>query len=232
MSASPVPKARYNGLTAAEPTLPSRAYFGAEEFERDLAAIWQRNWIHVCRSAELAAPLSLQDLSPRHAGGADRARRARRAARLPQHLPASRLAALRGERRPAEGAADHLPLPRLVLFAARRAGARAVEIAAGRFRQGRLPALSGGAVGMARLCLRQSRRRAGSTPASSFDPASGDLGNWPLEGLVAGHRFTQGDELQLEDFLGKLQRVPALPGRAQASVAAGADLRPRPDGAP
>ena len=29
------------------------------------------------------------------------------------------------------------------------------------------------------------------TPASSFDPASGDLGNWPLEELVSGHRFTK-----------------------------------------
>ena len=38
--------------------MPSRAYFGHAEFERDLAAIWQRNWIHVCRSGELAAPLS------------------------------------------------------------------------------------------------------------------------------------------------------------------------------
>ena len=58
MSASPAPTPRYNGLAAAQPTLPSRAYFGQDEFERDLAAIWQRNWIHVCRSSELAAPLS------------------------------------------------------------------------------------------------------------------------------------------------------------------------------
>ena len=58
MSASPAPTPRYNGLAAAQPTLPSRAYFGQAEFERDLKAIWQRNWIHVCRSSELAAPLA------------------------------------------------------------------------------------------------------------------------------------------------------------------------------
>ena len=63
MSANPVPKPRYNGLAAVEPTLPSRAYFGQREFERDLAAIWQRNWIHVCRSSDLAAAALLAHLS-------------------------------------------------------------------------------------------------------------------------------------------------------------------------
>src|SRR4051794_35210749 len=60
MSADPVSKPHYNGLPRAEPTLPSRAYFGAEAFERDLAAIWQRNWIHVCRAREPSEPLSFR----------------------------------------------------------------------------------------------------------------------------------------------------------------------------
>ena len=42
----------------------------------------------------------------------------------------------------------------------------------------------------------------------------------------------QGDELQLEDFLGEFQRVPALPRRTQAPFPSCADLRPRSDGAP
>src|SRR6188768_3909489 len=60
MTLIPAPEPRYNGLLQAEPTLPSRAYFGAEAFEHDMAAIWQRNWIHVCRSSELAEPLSFR----------------------------------------------------------------------------------------------------------------------------------------------------------------------------
>jgi phenylpropionate dioxygenase-like ring-hydroxylating dioxygenase large terminal subunit len=31
----------------------------------------------------------------------------------------------------------------------------------------------------------------GTTPAATFDPASGDLSNWPLEALVSGHRFSK-----------------------------------------
>ena len=124
----------------------------------------------------------LPHLPARHARGADRARRARRAARLPQHLPPSRLAALRASARAAEGAADHLPLPFLVLFAARRPGAGALEGAAGRLRPGRT-------IRSTRWRCRNGAASSSSTstplptrtPATSFDPASADLGNWPLE---------------------------------------------------
>ena len=111
-------------------------------------------------SSELAEPLSFSDLRLGTQEVLIVRDETRRAQRLPQHLPASRLAALQPAAGAAEGAADHLPLPCMVLFAARRAGAGALQDAAGRFRQEGLSALSGGACGMARLRLRQSRRRA------------------------------------------------------------------------
>ncbi|CAG1012055.1 MAG: aromatic ring-hydroxylating dioxygenase subunit alpha [Rhizobiaceae bacterium] len=50
----------YNGLRRAEPTLPSTAYYDPDAFRRDLTTIWQRNWVLVCRSADLAEPLSFR----------------------------------------------------------------------------------------------------------------------------------------------------------------------------
>ena len=50
----------YNGLLQPEPTLPSDSYFSTAAFETDLAKIWQRNWIYVCRATELAEPLSFR----------------------------------------------------------------------------------------------------------------------------------------------------------------------------
>ena len=232
MQPDPGERDPYNGLTQAEPTLPSSAYWDADAYQRDLDAIWYRRLAAGLPRGRPRPAAGLPDIPHRHAGNRRAARRHRRAARLPQHLPASRLAALPGERGPAEGAADHLPLPCLVLFAARRSRARAVEIAAGRFRQGRSSALP------------RWRCRCGAASSSSIlqEDAAGSARNIlrsrirrprQLAAGNAGHRpcAAQGDELQLEDLLGKLQRVPALPGRPQGSVAAGADLWPRPDGA-
>lgn len=46
----------YNGLDKAEETLASRYYFDAAHHERELAAIWYRNWVYLCRAAALEAP--------------------------------------------------------------------------------------------------------------------------------------------------------------------------------
>lgn len=46
----------YNGLEKAEPTLPSKSYWDADEFQRDLDAIWYRSWLSVCREADIAQP--------------------------------------------------------------------------------------------------------------------------------------------------------------------------------
>ena len=48
----------YNGLTRAEPTLPSSAYWDADTYQRDLDAIWYKDWLLVCREADLAQPLA------------------------------------------------------------------------------------------------------------------------------------------------------------------------------
>ena len=191
MSASPAPQARYNGLTAAQPTLPSRAYFGTEEFERDLAAIWQRSWIHVCRSSELAAPLSYKTyrlgtqevLIVRDELGALRAfhntcrhrgsqlcagAEGRLKARLitcPYHAWSY---SLRGElvRVPSKTLPEGFDRRDYPLY----------PVALAEWR------------GFVFVNLDAAPE---ATPASSFDPASDDLGNWPLEGLVRGHRYTR-----------------------------------------
>lgn len=48
---------RYNGLREAADTLPASAYFEPETFRREMEAIWYRDWIMVCRAADIAHPL-------------------------------------------------------------------------------------------------------------------------------------------------------------------------------
>lgn len=43
-------------LSHLEPSLPSRSYFDPEQYQRELDAIWFRNWLCVGRSEELAEP--------------------------------------------------------------------------------------------------------------------------------------------------------------------------------
>jgi phenylpropionate dioxygenase-like ring-hydroxylating dioxygenase large terminal subunit len=45
----------YTGLSAVVPTLPAAYYFDAAHYQLELARIWYRNWLYVCRSSELAA---------------------------------------------------------------------------------------------------------------------------------------------------------------------------------
>ncbi|TIX37803.1 MAG: aromatic ring-hydroxylating dioxygenase subunit alpha, partial [Mesorhizobium sp.] len=47
MQPSPNERGPYNGLTRAEPTLPSSAYWDIAAYQRDLEAIWYRNWLLV-----------------------------------------------------------------------------------------------------------------------------------------------------------------------------------------
>jgi Rieske 2Fe-2S family protein len=58
MTTEPATGSPYNGLLSTEPTLPSAAYWDAANFERDLESIWYRNWIMVCREADLSQPLA------------------------------------------------------------------------------------------------------------------------------------------------------------------------------
>ena len=148
----------YHGLRQAERTLPTSAYLDAGGISARPRGDLVPALDHGLPRGRHRRAAGLQGLHHRHAGSAGRARRDRRPARLPQHLPPSRLAALPGGERPAEGAAPDLPLSFMVLFAARRPRSRAIEDAAGRFSEIRLSALFGRAVGVARLRLRQSRR--------------------------------------------------------------------------
>ena len=47
---------RFNGLATAQPTLPAAWYYDSAQFDREMRAIWHRNWIYLCRSASLAEP--------------------------------------------------------------------------------------------------------------------------------------------------------------------------------
>jgi len=48
----------HNALQRAEPTLPADWYFDPEIHRREIETVWRRNWLYVCRSSELADPLS------------------------------------------------------------------------------------------------------------------------------------------------------------------------------
>jgi Rieske 2Fe-2S family protein len=52
----------YAGLTTPIDTLPSAYYFDPAHYQRELTQIWQRNWIYVCRSSDVAAPRSFRTL--------------------------------------------------------------------------------------------------------------------------------------------------------------------------
>ncbi len=43
----------YLGLTKSVAALPASDYFDAVHYQRELAQIWYRNWLYVCRSSEI-----------------------------------------------------------------------------------------------------------------------------------------------------------------------------------
>ena len=60
MDNRPVLESGFNGLTLAQPSLPSSWYQDPAHHERELANIWGRNWIYLCRAETLEAPLSFR----------------------------------------------------------------------------------------------------------------------------------------------------------------------------
>jgi len=54
------PPNQYNGLTGMAEGLPSEAYFDPRRYDQELRRIWQRNWIYVSRSTEVAKPRSFR----------------------------------------------------------------------------------------------------------------------------------------------------------------------------
>ena len=59
MSAT-TPAQGYLGLIDHTPGLPAAAYYDPDRFQLELARIWYRTWIYVCRSSELAKPRSFR----------------------------------------------------------------------------------------------------------------------------------------------------------------------------
>lgn len=177
----------YNGLAAAEATLPSSSYWEAGAYQRDLDAIWYRSWLFACRESDLAEPLAFRTVrigtqeiillrdetgmlrafhnTCRHRGSQlcqeSAGRLKARLLTCPYHAWSY---SLRGDlvRVPSKSLPDGFdkadhPLYRVALSTWR---------------------------GFVFVNLAENPE---GTAPSSFDPASGDLGNWPLEGLVSGH---------------------------------------------
>jgi len=179
----------YNGLRRAEPTLPSTAYHDPEAYRRDIEAIWYRNWVLVCRSAEIAEPLSFRTVriggqeivvvrdetgtlrafhnTCRHRGAQlCRESEGRLKARLitcPYHAWSY---SLRGDlvRVPSKTLPEGFDRSDYPLY----------SVALEEWR------------GFVFVNLAETP---GAPLAESFDRESGDLSNWPLENLVAGHVF-------------------------------------------
>jgi Rieske 2Fe-2S family protein len=179
----------YNGLRRAEPTLPSAAYRDPQEYRRDLKTIWQRSWVLVCRAAELAEPLSFRTArigdqeivvvrdetgtlrafhnTCRHRGAQlCRESEGRLKARLitcPYHAWSY---SLRGElvRVPSKTLPEGFDRKDFPLY----------PVALEEWR------------GFVFVNLVETPD---APLAQSFDRESGDLSNWPLESLVAGHVF-------------------------------------------
>lgn len=53
----------YNALDEAVPTLPAAWYYDPYHYQIDLNAIWQRNWVYVCRADALEEPGAYQTLT-------------------------------------------------------------------------------------------------------------------------------------------------------------------------
>jgi Rieske 2Fe-2S family protein len=187
MQPNPGERDPYNGLTRAEPTLPSSAYWDANAYQRDLDAIWYKNWLLVCREADLAQPLAfrtfrvgMQEIvvlrddtgelrafhnTCRHRGSQlcqeSEGRLKARLITCPYHAWSY---SLRGDlvRVPSKSLPEGFdkadhPLYRVPLSVWR--GFVFVNLA----------------------------EDADGSAQTSFDPASGNLANWPLETLVSGH---------------------------------------------
>lgn len=188
MSANPQLEGSYNGLTEARATLPASDYHEQSAFERDLAAIWYREWVCVGRASDVGEPLSFRVVrigsqevllvrdengtvqayhnTCRHRGSALKSEECgklrTRLITCPYHAWSY---SLRG---------DLVRVPSKSLPAGfDRADHPLYRVAVAEW---------GGFIfiNLGAEC---------GTQLDGFDPASGDLSNWPLSELVVGHSF-------------------------------------------
>jgi Rieske 2Fe-2S family protein len=187
MQPDPNERATYNGLTRAEATLPSSAYWDMGAYQRDLDAIWYRSWLLVCRETDLAEPLAFRTFrvgtqeivvlrdetgilrafhnTCRHRGSQlcqeSEGRLKARLLTCPYHAWSY---SLRGDlvRVPSKSLPEGFDKADHALY----------RVALSVWR------------GFVFVNLQEDAEGSAET---SFDPASGNLGNWPLETLVTGH---------------------------------------------
>ena len=190
MKQQPIQDDRYNGLRRAEPTLPASAYWDENAFAEDMRTIWHRNWIMVCRDADLARDrdyrvfaigtqqvLVLRDdqgnlqafhNTCRHRGSQlcqeSEGRLKARLITCPYHAWSY---SLRGDliRVPSKSLPEDFDRADYPLYPV------AISVWRGF------------------VFINLSEEPLG-TPATTLDKGSADLSNWPLEDLVTGHVFT------------------------------------------
>jgi len=182
---------RYNGLRSAKETLPASSYYEAADYQRDLDNIWYRNWIFLCRSADLAQPLAYrvftvgtqQVLVLRDDKGELRAyhntcrHRGSQLCRETEGRLKSRLITCPYHAWAYSLAGDLVRVPSKSLPEGfDRADYPLYPVALSLWR------------GFVFVNLAPDAR--GSAEAT-FDGASVDLGNWPIEELATGHVFTK-----------------------------------------
>lgn len=182
----------YNGLATAVETLPAASYRDPDHHRHEIDAIWLRSWLCAGRSADLAEPLSFRTFrigdqealvlrdetgilrafhnTCRHRGSVLRreecGRLKSRLITCPYHAWSY---SLRG---------DLVRVPSQVLPSGfDKADYPLYPIAVAEWR------------GFVFVNFDQSAHA--DNLANAFDPASGDLANWPLEGLVSAHLFTK-----------------------------------------
>jgi Rieske 2Fe-2S family protein len=212
MSREQVVSERYNGLVAAEPTLPSVAYWDPAEYQKELEAIWYRNWILVCREADLASPLAFRTFTIgdqrvvvlRDEQGALRAfhntcrHRGSQLCREAEGRLKARLLTCPYHAWSYDLRGNLVRVPSQVL----------PEV----FDKSDYPlypvALS---TWRGLLFVNLAEHPAGSA-FSSFDPQSADLSNWPLEGLVTGHVLTKVVECNWKIFWENFNECLHCPG--------------------
>lgn len=177
----------YNGLRTAQATLPSRAYWDEAEYRRDLEAIWYRNWIMLCREADIAQPGAFrvftvgtqQVLLIRDEAGALRAfhntcrHRGSQLCRESEGRLKSKLLTCPYHAWAYSLSGELVRVPSKTLPAGfDKADYPLYPVALSSWR------------GFVFVNLAEDA--AGSAP-ESFDPGSCDLSNWPLEDLATGH---------------------------------------------
>ena len=181
----------YNGLRKSEATLPAASYFEPDASAREMEAIWYRNWVMVCREAEIASPLSYkvftlgtqEILVLRDDAGVLRAFH-----NTCRHRGSQLCTASQGKLKSKLLTCPYHAWSYSLSGELVRVPSRSLPEG---FDKGDYP-LYGVALSVWRgfVFVNVSSDRTDS-PQATFDAGSVDLGNWPLEGLVPGHVFTK-----------------------------------------